>query len=146
MRTRSTACRVTICPRCRPPPLMLQHRPPFWSGWHAPTLQFLGSWVQFRQFFSDRYGHSLPSCLSSLCKTIDHRKRFAARSAMFWAELDVFHVRFEVLRAVTTENAVFWDVTPCGSCKNRCFGGMYRPDGRGARFLRNVASYNNQTA
>jgi hypothetical protein len=23
------------------------------------------------------------------------------------------------------KNAVFWDVRPCGSCKNRCFGGMY---------------------
>jgi hypothetical protein len=23
-------------------------------------------------------------------------------------------------------NAVFWDVTPCGSCKNRSFGGIYR--------------------
>jgi hypothetical protein len=21
------------------------------------------------------------------------------------------------------KNGVFWDVTPCGSCKNRCFGG-----------------------
>jgi hypothetical protein len=24
---------------------------------------------------------------------------------------------------VTTENVVFWDVTPCGSCENRRFGG-----------------------
>jgi hypothetical protein len=24
------------------------------------------------------------------------------------------------------KNAVFWDVTPCGSCKNRRFGGKYR--------------------
>jgi hypothetical protein len=24
------------------------------------------------------------------------------------------------------ENAVFWDITPCGSCKNRRFGGTYR--------------------
>jgi hypothetical protein len=24
------------------------------------------------------------------------------------------------------KNAVFWNVTPCGSCKNRRFGGMYR--------------------
>jgi hypothetical protein len=24
------------------------------------------------------------------------------------------------------KNAVFWDITPCGSCKNRCFGGTYR--------------------
>jgi hypothetical protein len=32
-------------------------------------------------------------------------------------------VRFEVSTAVTTSNAVFWDVTLCGSCKNRHFGG-----------------------
>jgi hypothetical protein len=24
------------------------------------------------------------------------------------------------------KNAVFWDVTPCGSCKNQRFGGTYR--------------------
>jgi hypothetical protein len=24
------------------------------------------------------------------------------------------------------KNGVFWDVTPCGSCKNRIFGGIYR--------------------
>jgi hypothetical protein len=35
-------------------------------------------------------------------------------------------VRFEVFTAVTTKNAVFWDVTPGGSCKNRRFGGTYR--------------------
>jgi hypothetical protein len=28
-------------------------------------------------------------------------------------------VRFEVFTAVTRKNGVFWDVTPCGSCKNR---------------------------
>jgi hypothetical protein len=33
------------------------------------------------------------------------------------------YVRFEVFTAVTMENGVIWDVTPCGSCKNRCFGG-----------------------
>jgi hypothetical protein len=33
--------------------------------------------------------------------------------------------------AVTVKNTVFWDVTPCGSCKNRRFGGTYRfhPEG-----------------
>jgi hypothetical protein len=30
---------------------------------------------------------------------------------------------FEVFTAVTMKNGVFWDVTPCGSCKNQCFGG-----------------------
>jgi hypothetical protein len=24
------------------------------------------------------------------------------------------------------KSGVFWDVTPCGSCKNRCFGGTLR--------------------
>jgi hypothetical protein len=28
-------------------------------------------------------------------------------------------VTFEVFTAVTMKNGVFWDVTPCGSCKNR---------------------------
>jgi hypothetical protein len=27
---------------------------------------------------------------------------------------------------VATKNAIFWDVTPCGSCKNRRFRGTYR--------------------
>jgi hypothetical protein len=34
-------------------------------------------------------------------------------------------VRFEVFTAVTMKNGVFWDVTPCGSCKNRRFGGIW---------------------
>jgi hypothetical protein len=27
---------------------------------------------------------------------------------------------------MTMKNSVLWDVTPCGSCKNRCFGGILR--------------------
>jgi hypothetical protein len=27
-------------------------------------------------------------------------------------------VRFEVFTVVSMKNGVFWDVTPCGSCKN----------------------------
>jgi hypothetical protein len=37
---------------------------------------------------------------------------------------------FFSLKAVTfpfsIKNSVFWNVTPCGSCKNRRFGGTYR--------------------
>jgi hypothetical protein len=40
--------------------------------------------------------------------------------------MDVYCVRFEVFTAVTMKNVVFWDVTPCGSCKNRRFGGTWR--------------------
>jgi hypothetical protein len=32
-------------------------------------------------------------------------------------------VSFEVFTVVTMKNGVFWDVMPCGSCKNRRFGG-----------------------
>jgi hypothetical protein len=32
-------------------------------------------------------------------------------------------VRFEIFTAVTMKNDVFWDFTPCGSCKNRRFRG-----------------------
>jgi hypothetical protein len=32
----------------------------------------------------------------------------------------------EAFMAVTMKNAVFWDVTPCGSCKNRRLEGTYR--------------------
>jgi hypothetical protein len=30
--------------------------------------------------------------------------------------------QFEGFTAVTKNNAVLWDVTPCGSCKNRRYG------------------------
>jgi hypothetical protein len=33
--------------------------------------------------------------------------------------------RFEVFTTVITKIIVFWDVTPCGSCKNRRFGRTY---------------------
>jgi hypothetical protein len=32
-------------------------------------------------------------------------------------------VRIEVFTAVTMKNCVFWDLTPCGFCKNLRFGG-----------------------
>jgi hypothetical protein len=38
------------------------------------------------------------------------------------ARNNVSSVRFEVFTAETMKNGVFWDVTPCGSCKNRRFG------------------------
>jgi hypothetical protein len=31
-------------------------------------------------------------------------------------------VRFELFTAVTMKNGIFWDVKPCGSCKNQRFG------------------------
>jgi hypothetical protein len=47
-------------------------------------------------------------------------------------------VRFEVFMAVTMKNGVFWDVTPCGSCKNRRFEGTQRLLHQGDKILRSV--------
>jgi hypothetical protein len=33
------------------------------------------------------------------------------------------------------KNVVFWDVAPCGSCKNRRFGGTWRPLHQGDKNL-----------
>jgi hypothetical protein len=35
-------------------------------------------------------------------------------------------LKYQVFTAVTVKDAVSWDMTPCGSCKNRRFGRMYR--------------------
>jgi hypothetical protein len=67
-----------------------------------------------------------------------------------------FVVRFEVITAVTVRNSVFCDVTPCGSCKNRLFGGLYRLYYQGDsnrrtrntvsdKFLLKVGAYKNHT-
>jgi hypothetical protein len=56
-------------------------------------------------------------CLYSGAHTLIHRHAC-------WRTC-IIGVRFEVFAAVTMKNVVFWDVTPCASCKNRRFGGMY---------------------
>jgi hypothetical protein len=57
---------------------------------------------------------------------------------------DKYFVRFEVFTAVTMKNGVFWVVTPCGSCKNRRFGGTWRRlhQGEKNRCTRNNTSCN----
>jgi hypothetical protein len=57
------------------------------------------------------------------------------------------YIRFEVLTAVTMKNDVFWNVTSCGSCKNRRFGGTYRHHHQGHKTLwtRNNVSSNQVT-
>jgi hypothetical protein len=41
-----------------------------------------------------------------------------------WSTINTLKIsiRFEVFTAVTMKNGVLWDVTPCGSCRNRRFG------------------------
>jgi hypothetical protein len=62
-----------------------------------------------------RYSHHLPSAvpISSLDRQANLQKQSCDRT----------YVRFEGFTAVSMKNGVFWDVTPCGSCQNRYFGG-----------------------
>jgi hypothetical protein len=50
-------------------------------------------------------------------RNIPERHCSSTRNKLDW------EVRFEVFTAVTMKNTAFSDVTPCGSCKNRLFGG-----------------------
>jgi hypothetical protein len=40
--------------------------------------------------------------------------------------IEEYNVRYEVFTAVIMKNGVFWVVTPCGSCKNRCLRSVRR--------------------
>jgi hypothetical protein len=50
------------------------------------------------------------------------------------------YVKFEVFIAVTMKNTVFWDVAPCRSCLNRCFGGTCRLHLQGTKIHERVTS------
>jgi hypothetical protein len=58
------------------------------------------------------------------------------------------YARFEFFTVVTMKNAIFWEVTPCGSCKNRRFGGTQRLHHKGDnnRWTRHNVSRNYQPA
>jgi hypothetical protein len=43
--------------------------------------------------------------------------------ALYRTENTTDNVEFQIFMVVTMKNGVFWDVAPCGSCKNRRFGG-----------------------
>jgi hypothetical protein len=71
-----------------------------------------------------------PYLYSYCIKRHEHIKLSAplmATRTIWRSSLDkVRPVRFEVSTAVTMKKGVFWDVTPCDSCKNRRFGGTLR--------------------
>jgi hypothetical protein len=52
--------------------------------------------------------------------TISRQKTVRDRSEtlILGEQARFFFFKFEVFTAVTMKNGVFWDVTPCGSCKN----------------------------
>jgi hypothetical protein len=69
---------------------------------------------------------------NSNASTRFHEKRFQVIIMC----CDYVHVRFGAFTLVTMKNAVFWDVTPCDSCKNRCFGRAYYLHHQGGKIRR----------
>jgi hypothetical protein len=70
--------------------------------------------------------------VSQLVNPITSTERKCALRQAGQARFDLLQIRFEVFTAVTMKTGVFWDVTPCGSCKNRRFGGTYSLHHQGA--------------
>jgi cytidine deaminase len=52
-----------------------------------------------------------------------YRNTEFAREDTILPEIVMGYVRFEVFTAVNMKNGVFWDVTPCGCCRNGRFEG-----------------------
>jgi hypothetical protein len=50
-------------------------------------------------------------------------------------------LRLEIFTAASMKNGVFWDVKPCGFCKNRRFGGKYRLHHKSDRLLHGFKSH-----
>jgi hypothetical protein len=63
----------------------------------------------------DRVTKEPPSC--------PVRVNDARRDHLLSLEFVSLSVGFEFFTAMTINHGVFWDVTPCGSCKDRRFGG-----------------------
>jgi hypothetical protein len=72
------------------------------------------------------------------------RRKCEVRTCSFVYSTSRDFVRLEVSTAVTMQNGVYWDVAPCGSCKNRRFGGTWRllHEGDKNRWTRNKVSSN----
>jgi hypothetical protein len=67
------------------------------------------------------FGMCLCQCTTHFC--CNSHVYFGSQIIHFMRAKVEHYVRLRVFTAVTMQNGVFCDVTPCGSCKNRCFGG-----------------------
>jgi hypothetical protein len=54
-----------------------------------------------------------------LCSVHRLKKKNYARKPCYFFK---YMLKFEI--KISLKNAIFWDVMPCGCCKNRCFRGM----------------------
>jgi hypothetical protein len=86
-------------------------------SYHKEVLEGTEIWHAYTSFFIQKHRVSLP-CL--FCGSVP----FGSKGLFSL----LVEVAFELCKiwgftAVTVKNGIFWDVTPCGSCKNRHFEG-----------------------
>jgi hypothetical protein len=94
------------------------------EGRHMPSVRWVDAWQDNSCDISHWSNCVLIGCISN--------------------SVQKSHVRFDVFTTVTMKNAIFWDVTPYGSCKNQHFGGTYCLHHQGDRnwWVRNNVSSN----
>jgi hypothetical protein len=98
---------------------------------HCATRRIgsIGKQIQWRHWeLNPRPPHSYYQCHTAQSQTIFVCTLFSVHSMRnILHEISRFNrIRFHVTNIWFVKNVVFWDVTPCGSCKNRCFGRAYR--------------------
>jgi hypothetical protein len=89
-----------------PAPLLREKESPFNNRCVAPSWHIL------------RFSHTLQNLYSNVYVNT------AILGIQFMSILQRDLIKFKQTR--TLKNCVFWVVTPCGSCKNRRFGGTWR--------------------
>jgi hypothetical protein len=99
------------------------HRNYYWSCFANFPFSSLLSFHAFISQYNTRIrSHIFPSIWVGGCGYSPS----ARIGVLFWClNIPLRYVRFDVFMAANMKNAVFWDVTPCGSCENRRFGGTY---------------------
>jgi hypothetical protein len=71
-----------------------------------------------------------------LCRTLTTFEMPLHLSVLIFPLRLNYFLRFEVFRAVTIKNTLFWDVASCRYCINRRFGGTHRLHLQGRRKIR----------
>jgi hypothetical protein len=58
--------------------------------------------------------------------SLDYEPKYGGYFRQSLLDNNIMHVDGLQQKLESMKNGVFWDVTPCGSCKNRSFGGTWR--------------------
>jgi hypothetical protein len=85
------------------------------------TANNIPPFIHYQEF---RKITQMPAYIEPICVSIraQNAKILGYRIVM----IITFSIAVNIYSIRILKNAVFWNMTPCGCCKNRCFGGTYR--------------------